>query len=200
MKFSIIMSAWQPWEDIRKAVGCLFCQTYRDWELIVVSDGMRDAAVDLVIRAFHHYPRNRYEVVDCPRVPGIWGNRARRIGLDHCQGDYVVWINHDNIVFPDYLAAHKRNIDSMSGCISVVNLDCWVRMRYYGPFPVRPARLTKIDLMNFAMPLELARKVDAFGPEMEAIHHADWLTYDAATRHAPVVTVPETDVPVGIHF
>lgn len=200
MKFSIIMSVWQPWEYTRHALASLIPQVHQDWELILVADGEMSPVVDIFLRAFSHWPERRIVTVDSPRVEGIWGNRARRLGLDHCQGDYVCWVNHDNVVFPDYLSSHARNIEKTPGCLSVVNIECWVKSRYYGLFPFGEPRLTKIDLMNFAMPLGIARQVDAFGPAMEKIHHADWLTYEAASKLIPVERVPEKATPVGIHL
>lgn len=201
MKFSIIMSAWGTWELTRHAIASLISQTHKNWELVLVSDGPMSPVVDVFLRAlYQHFPSNKVARVEAERVDGIWGNRARRIGLNYCQGDYVCWINHDNIVFPDYLSSHVRNVEKTPGCLSVVNLECWVRARYYGVFPFGEPRLTKIDLMNFAMPLEVARQVDAFGPAMEKIHHADWLTYEAASKLIPVERVPENAVPVGIHL
>ncbi len=200
MKFSVIMSTWGTWDLTRHAIASLIPQTHRDWELILVSDGDMNPVVDVFLRVFEHFPDKRVEVVCSPRVDGIWGNRARRLGLDYCQGDYVCWVNHDNIIFPDYLASHARNVEKSPGCLSVVNIECWVRSRYYGVFPFGEPRLTKIDLMNFAMPLSVAREIDAFGPAMEKIHHADWLSYEAASKLIPVERVPEHSVPVGIHL
>ncbi len=200
VKFSVIMSVWEPWEYTRHAIASLVAQTHRDWELILVSDGDMNPVVDVFLRVFQHFPNNRFKIVGSPRVEGIWGNRARRLGLDYCEGDYVCWVNHDNIVFPDYLASHARNVEAAPGCLSVVNIECWVRSRYYGVFPFGEPRLSKIDLMNFAMPLSVAKTVDAFGPVMEKIHHADWLTYEAASKFIPVVRVPADSVPVGIHL
>jgi glycosyltransferase involved in cell wall biosynthesis len=200
MKFSIIMSVWQPWDYTRHALASLIPQIHKDWELILVADGEMSPVVDIFIRAFSHWPERRIVTVNSPRVEGIWGNRARRLGLDYCEGDYVCWVNHDNVVFPDYLSSHVRNIEKTPGCLSVVNLECWVKSRYYGIFPNGEPRLTKIDLMNFAMPLEIARQVDAFGPAMEKIHHADWISYEAASKLIPVERVAEDATPVGIHF
>lgn len=200
MKFSVIMSVWQPWEDTRRAVASLIAQTHSDWELILVSDGDCNPVVDVFLRVFKHFPDKRVELVCSPRVEGIWGNRARRLGLDYCRGDYVCWVNHDNIVFPDYLSSHARNIAKTPGCLSVVNIECWVRSRYLGVFPFGEPRLAKIDLMNFAMPVGVARQVDVFGPGIETVHHADWLSYEAASKLIPVERVPVDSVPVGIHL
>lgn len=200
MKFSVIMSAWEPWRDICKAVGCMLSQSHSDWDLVVVSDGDPDPIISVARNSQKHHSGGSIQVVSCERAAGLWGNRARRLGLDYCVGEYVCWINHDNIVFPDYLSAHARNIEKTPGCLSVVNIEYWTRHKYFGRFPLGTPRLTKIDLLNFAMPLEIARQVDVFGPATERIHHADWLGFEAASRLIPVEQVPQSDTPVGVHF
>jgi glycosyltransferase involved in cell wall biosynthesis len=211
IKFSIIMSAWEDWADLRNAMACVRLQQYQNWELIVVCDGQPTTeAAKIYHKVRKRMGHHRVEIVIADRVEGIWGNRARSIGLDYCTGDYVCWVNHDNVIFPTYLQRHFDNIAGAKeggefGPISVLNIDTWVitsrgSHRYCGVFPEETPRLGGFDLMCMAIPLDLARKVDAFGGSMERIHHADWLIYEAASKATGEVRVP-LDCPVdGIHF
>lgn len=199
MKFSIIMSVWQPWHLVQQSMACVLCQSHRDWELIVVSDGGAEDVVHKTADILGRKSKKRVEMATAPRREGIWGNHARRMGLDYCQGDYVCWVNHDNIVFPDYLAAHAKLVEDSPGCVSVVRLSLWSKGFYHGVYPRSPLRRSHIDLMNYAMPLEVARKVDAFGPAMEHEYSADWDVFEQASKHCPVKVANDLDI-VGIHL
>lgn len=148
IKFSIIMSAWENWTDLRKSMACIRLQQYQNWELIVVCDGQPTIeAAKIYHKVQKRMGNRRVDIVVADRVEGIWGNRARNIGLDHCRGDYVCWVNHDNVIFPTYL---QRHFDNIAGAkeggefapISIVNIDTWVitsrgSHRYCGGIPGR---------------------------------------------------------------
>jgi hypothetical protein len=80
--------------------------------------------------------------------------------------------------------------------VSVVDIDLWKQDRYYGRYPRRLAA-SKIDLLCFAVPTELARRVDAFGGASSRVYAADWLTFDACRKLAPVERNRRL---VGTHF
>jgi len=96
-------------EDTLKSIGD---QTFRDWELIVVNDGSSDSTEAIVdgfkARGFpvsYHYQENR----------GLGYSRNRALELSG--GDYVVFIDHDDIWLPEKLGKqvdvfeHRKDID-----------------------------------------------------------------------------------------
>jgi hypothetical protein len=133
---------------------------------------------------------------ELPRAEGSYGNVARNFALAHAAGEYVCWVNHDNLIFPQYLAAHAANIRKTPGCVSVVDVDYWINDRPHGRYPRRLAR-SRIDLLNYAVPLAVARQVDAFGGASSRVYAADWIVFDACRRLCPVEHNP---VLVGAHF
>jgi hypothetical protein len=55
---------------------------------------------------------------------------------------------------------------------------CWqVGCFLKGIYPLALA-YGHFDLLNYALPLELARRLDVFGPDEEHIPHADWLAFE----------------------
>ena len=200
MLFSIVMTVFEPYALLPRALACVLAQTHAEWELLVIVDGpapRRGFAPKRVVGQLHaRFGERRVEVRHLPRAAGCYGNVGRSAGLSEARGEYVCWVNHDNLIAPDYLAAHHENAKRTPGCVSVVDIDLWKGDRYYGCFPRRLAA-SKIDLLCFAVPTELARRVNAFGGNAARVYAADWLVFDACRRLAPV---EHTRRLVGTHF
>ncbi len=143
-------------------------------------------------------PEGRKLIV-ATRRPGAWGNIARNIGLKQATGEHVVWVNHDNIIFPGYLEAHAKNFEAEPNCVSVVNIELNTKNYWARCLPKEPIKRSHIDLMNFAMPTKVAIEIDAFGEQHAELYAADWEVFDQARKRLPVVRSQCQDV-LGVHF
>lgn len=199
-KFSLLMTVYEPWELLPRALACLGQQTWPYWELWLLIDGpcpTGEYDPRRIVHSFRrHQPQHAVELCELPRAAGCFGNVSRHAGLKFATGDYVCWINHDNLIAPDYLATHAANIAQSPGCVSVVGIDYWRGGVCHGPFP-RALSRSRIDLLNFSVPTTLARQVQAFGPANQERYAADWDTFAACRLLAPVV---QTHRIVGTHF
>lgn len=199
-KISIVMTLYETYHFLPRAFAGVMQQNYANWELILVSDGPAAREKYDPRRIFRTlqrgFPSNRAEFHELPRAPGCYGNAARAFGLTRAEGDYVCWVNHDNLISPDYLRTHARNIRRRPGCLSVVDIDLWKEERYRGRFP-RGYRCGKIDLLCYALPTEIARELEAFGPEVERLYAADGKLFEAAAR---VLSIEHERRLVGTHF
>lgn len=200
MKFSIITSAFGVWGDVRKLIGCVAAQYHHDWEMVIVCDGRPDDCVYRAIRVCPQSVRDKISVIEQEKSATPYGNLARNRGLERCSGDYVCWVNHDNIIFPNYLSGHAANIESAGmDCVSVLPIEYWSCKRYVKRIPSANEDM-KIDLLCSAMPLSLAKEINAFGGWYERRLHSDWyIVWDAAKR-VPVVRADASAEVFGIHF
>ena len=48
MKFSIILRAYNVAEVVSKSIESVVCQTYKNWELIIVNDGSTDQTAQII--------------------------------------------------------------------------------------------------------------------------------------------------------
>lgn len=184
--FSIVMTVFDPWVLFPHALESILRQTWQRWELVVVSDGACDPLVALSLASSRSRWRgHRVEQQSLERAEGCWGNRGRAWGLDWARGDRVVWVNHDNLIGPDYLAAHAAAAARSPGAVTVVEIELWQKGRYRGRYP-KGLRRSRIDLLNYSLPVDVARQVAAFGPEMEREYAADGTVFEAAAAIAPV--------------
>ena len=194
------MTVFGSFELLPRAMMNVCRQEYADWELLLVVDGPspqgRFAPKTAVDQLRRHFPDKRIDIWELPRAEGCHGNVGRRFALDQAGGDYVCWVNHDNLIAPSYLAVHAANIEKTPGCLSVVDVDLWVGDRYHGVYPRRLAR-SKIDLLCFAVPLATAKEVDAFGGTIAKVYAADWTTFAACQKILPI---EHNHSVVGTHF
>lgn len=200
VKFSLIMTVFDSFHFLPRALSCVVQQIHTNWELLIVVDGesptTRFAPRRLVQQLRRHHTKQRIDVWELPCAEGCYGNVGRNFCLQHVTGDYICWINHDNLITPDYLAAHQENIEKTPACLSVVDIHLWEADRYRGRYP-RRMTVSHIDLLCFAVPTQTARKVNAFGGRAERVYAADWLTFNACRKLLPI---EHNHRLVGTHF
>ncbi len=184
MFFSVVITVYEKDQIfLPRALTSLLNQSFRDFEVIVVIDGENPLSpYDPVAIARKTVPAR---VVYRPRSNTI-GFRERCHSLDLARGEYLAWLNVDNLVYPNWLANHFQNVKDTPGAISVVNIQYWLRQDYWGVLP-KALAYGHLDLLNYALPRELATRLHVFGPDVENIPHADWLAFERCAKEAPVV-------------
>lgn len=95
---SVIVPVYGVEKYLDRCVESVLCQTYKDFELLLVDDGSTD---------------------DCPRMCDEWAKKderirvfhksngglssARNYGLDKANGEYIAFVDSDDFIHPDYL-------------------------------------------------------------------------------------------------
>lgn len=101
MKTSIIITSYNYEKYIAEAIESVIAQTVEDWELIIVDDGSKDNSVEIIkeycakdsrIKLFQHFN-------DANK-----GLKASiLLGLEKTQYDWVVFLESDDCIEPNYL-------------------------------------------------------------------------------------------------
>jgi glycosyltransferase involved in cell wall biosynthesis len=104
-KVSVIMPIYNGERYVEQAIDSLLAQTYQDWELIVVDDGSTDSTPSILNR----YTDPRIRVIQ--QKNGGEAN-ARNTGLDSMKGEYMAFLDADDIYFPNALADLSSFLDS----------------------------------------------------------------------------------------
>jgi len=82
---------------IGEAINSLIDQDYPFWELIVVDDGSTDSTPEILDRySDHRIIRIRQE--------NAGEARARNVGLEHARGQYIAFLDADDLYLPNALA------------------------------------------------------------------------------------------------
>ena len=107
---SIILPTWNRLPLLRRAVDSVLAQSHRDFELIVVDDGSTDGTRDYL------------EAIEDPRVRSIWLEHrgdltsARSAGLRHVRGDWVAFLDSDDLWLPEKLALQRQRLAAHPTC------------------------------------------------------------------------------------
>lgn len=105
---SIIIPAYNAEKYIEQTTASVLAQTYEDWELLIVEDGSTDRTREIV----EQMTDARIRMI----IPEKQGSAAmaRNAGLAEAQGQYIAFLDADDIWKPDKLAKelefmHRKN-------------------------------------------------------------------------------------------
>lgn len=104
MKVSVIVPVYNVEQYIAQCARSLFKQDWRDTEFIFVDDGSTDRSLEILRAALEEFPgcKERCKIIheDNKGLP-----RARMAGLRVATGDYIIHVDSDDWVEPDYISA-----------------------------------------------------------------------------------------------
>jgi hypothetical protein len=105
---SIIMPSWNRAFTIGEAIQSVLEQSYENWELIICDDASDDRTSE-VVRGFND-PRIRYM-----KFLKSNGAGARNKGLARARGEYIAYLDSDNIWHPLFLDMMLRRLMANTG-------------------------------------------------------------------------------------
>lgn len=117
-KVSVVVPTYAPRERIDGLVRSLEAQTMpvSDFEVIFVDDGSPDDTWQRLQRI-----RDRHENVRIERIANSgWPSRPRNVGLELARGEYVLFMDHDDELYPQaleagYAMAARTGADVLNG-------------------------------------------------------------------------------------
>jgi hypothetical protein len=116
---SIIVVNWNRAGLLKDCLNALCCQSYSNYEIIVVDNGSADESVTLVKENFP-----RVKLVELAENRGFTGGNAA--GLEVADGEFIALVNNDACAAPDWLEKLLRPMlmDSTIGiCASKLIID-----------------------------------------------------------------------------
>ena len=113
-RVTVVMPSHNAQRFIAEAIDSVIQQTLADWELIVVDDGSTDNTPILVRRyqIFDH--RIKLIATSVNRGPA----HARNLALRKARGDYIAFIDSDDVWLPDKLEEQVTHIEHHNADIS----------------------------------------------------------------------------------
>lgn len=117
---SVVMPAFNAERYIAEAIASVLGQTYPRLELIVVNDGSTDRTRD-ILRGFG----DRLAAIDSPANGGI--GDARNRGIAAAKGDFIAFMDADDIWTPEKIARQMRGFEADAGLgLSFTQMQCFV--------------------------------------------------------------------------
>jgi hypothetical protein len=169
---------------IGDAIRSVQAQSFTDWELIVIDDGSTDDTRAAVAR-FTDDPRIRYV-----RQRPLGMAAARNHSLRLARGQFIAYLDDDNLLYPDFLAAAVLTFSRLPDvdCLYGARIDEASSVRVNRIFfeSFERARLLRYNIIDMGMLVHRRGLLDRYGGIDENIEIAcDWDFALRITRDKP---------------
>lgn len=111
---SILMPVYNSQDYLKNTVQDVINQSYKDWELILVDDGSKDNSRNICIELQNLDSRIR---VISKENQGV--SSTRNTALDNARGEYIAFIDSDDLVHKDYLKILLSSMEKSNGDLAV---------------------------------------------------------------------------------
>ena len=109
---SVVIPLYNKAQSIRKTLDSVLAQTYKDFEIVVVDDGSTDGSADVaeaMLRECKVYGVECRGKVIRKANGGV--SSARNIGIMEAKGEYVAFLDGDDLWHPEYLETLHQLIE-----------------------------------------------------------------------------------------
>jgi len=103
---SIITPTYNSAKYIAETILSVQNQTYSTWEMIIIDDGSFDETENIIKSISAHDKRIQFMKLNQNSGPAI----ARNKGIEKAQGDYMTFLDADDIWFPGFIENSIRTI------------------------------------------------------------------------------------------
>lgn len=104
---SVILPVFNAEKFLSQCLDSILSQTYQEWELIAVDDGSKDGSIE-ILKSYEKRD-NRIHIIS-KENEGV--SIARNIALEQTHGDYIYFVDSDDIVMPEALMILVEAMDS----------------------------------------------------------------------------------------
>ena len=122
MRFSVVVPVYNVAPYLRESLNSLVAQTFADWEAICVDDGSTDGSAAILEE--YAARDSRIKVL---RQENSGVSAARNRGLEVAKGDYLWFVDGDDVVAPDALQTIAGAVDEFSSpdIVQFLNEKFW---------------------------------------------------------------------------
>lgn len=104
---SIILPVFNAERFLPQCLDSILRQTYQEWELIAVDDGSKDGSME-ILKSYENRD-HRIHIIS-KENEGV--SIARNVALEQTHGDYIYFVDSDDIVMPEALMILVKAMDS----------------------------------------------------------------------------------------
>lgn len=117
MLISVIIPVYNAEQYLKKCLNSILVQTYRQWEVIAIDDGSKDDSYKILEEYAANDSRFLVESKE-NEGPGLTRNRA----LDRANGDYIVFLDSDDYIEPNYFALLFEKVKKTSAEVVFIDI------------------------------------------------------------------------------
>jgi glycosyltransferase involved in cell wall biosynthesis len=108
-KVSIIIPCFNQGQYIQETLDSIFDQTFNDWDIVIVNDGSTDEFTNSFLGNYSH------DKTIILNIPNGGVSNARNVGILHAKGQYILPLDADDKIGPDYLLEGVDILDNYPG-------------------------------------------------------------------------------------
>ena len=157
--FSVVIPTYNRAKSIEEAVRSVLDQTFRDFELIVIDDGSTDNTGEILKPIAEEDKRLNYVYQE-----NAERSAARNHGIELSEGEYICFLDSDDIYLPEHLEKFHKTIESHDKAVALFLSNAIMELdgtrRKEAPY------VTQTD-----DPVELMLKISVASQQV-AIHHS----------------------------
>lgn len=103
--FSVVIPLYNKSDHIKETVESALAQTFQDYEIVIVDDGSTDGSLEIV-KKIHS---DKVRIIQQPNQ-GV--AVARNTGIENANGEYIAFLDADDVWHPDYLKTIAELIEN----------------------------------------------------------------------------------------
>jgi len=115
-KVSILMNGYNAQKYLKEAIDSIYAQTFEDWEIIFIDNCSTDNTKKIV-DSFDD--KTKYYKTE----KNISLGAARNFGLQYCKGEYLAFLDTDDIWFPKKLELQLLGLEKSKAYMSFTSVD-----------------------------------------------------------------------------
>jgi glycosyltransferase involved in cell wall biosynthesis len=137
---SVIIPVYNVENYIADTVRSVLAQTYSNFEVLIVDDGSPDRSIEICEQQFND-PRIK---IIRQENRGLAG--ARNTGIRHAQGEYLAFLDSDDLWEPEKLAHHVQHLDAAAKVGISFSRSALIDEQGYPTGTYLMPQLTEIDI------------------------------------------------------
>lgn len=110
-RVSVITHFLNSKEFFREALDSVLAQSYEGWELLLVDDGSTDGSTDIAL-SYQREHAGKVRYLHHPGRENRGMSASRNLGVDCARGEYIAFIDADDVWLPEKLSSQVAILDS----------------------------------------------------------------------------------------
>lgn len=123
---SIVIPIHNRGKQLAKTLQSIDNQSFRPIELILVDNGSQDNSLE-ICKQFKEKQSNLFFKVQVIQEPKPGANAARNAGMSKATGDYLMFFDSDDLMYPECLLSIASNLEK-NGFPGAIAYPCFIRM------------------------------------------------------------------------
>lgn len=105
---SIIMPAYNCEKYIEKSIQSVICQTYKNWELLIIDDGSKDRTLEIIKK----FQKEDFRIKVIKNEINLGVSETRNKGIASAKGDWIAFLDSDDLWVNDKLEKQIKLIEN----------------------------------------------------------------------------------------